>query len=80
MLAANAEGIPRTGFVRKGQVLKLFGISESTLRRRMKVGVIPGPIEDNAVGGDWIKYWDAERLWAIHDRMLGRCEDVQKTA
>jgi predicted DNA-binding transcriptional regulator AlpA len=58
---ANADGVPRTGVLRRSQVMSMFGISDATLRRRVREGVIPRPLKNNPLGN--FRIWKASEVW-----------------
>lgn len=72
MLSSNADSVSKTGALRLADVLRLFGFSQSTLRRRMDAGVVSRPMSPE---GDRIKYWDAVAVWADYYRHTGLREE-----
>lgn len=75
MLLSDADSVSKTGALRRSDVLRLFGFSNSTLRRRMDKGVISQPISPE---GDRIKYWSAAAIWADYYRITGLQEGEGK--
>jgi predicted DNA-binding transcriptional regulator AlpA len=68
-LRANADDIPRTGMLRRCQVISLFGISDATLRRRVKDGIVPQPLEHNPLGN--FRVWKASEIWDVLNKCMG---------
>jgi predicted DNA-binding transcriptional regulator AlpA len=67
-LRANADDVPRTGMLRRCQVMSLFGISDATLRRRVSDGVIPQPLGNNPFGQ--FRVWKASEVWSVLENCI----------
>lgn len=60
--------LPKTGFVRERQLLKLIPFSHGTLWAKVKKGEFPAPIKLSAR----ITAWDAESVRAWLDEFKGK--------
>ena len=68
-LRANADDVPRTGMLRSCQVMSLFGISDATLRRRERDGIIPRHLDNNPLGN--FRVWKASEVWSVLEKYMG---------